>query len=181
VITDPDGNITAEGRNRAYDPPGGDDVLQETRLAHAEMNALAAVRTDSDLSGCTLWSTQFPCSMCRAAIDFNGLAAVRFMADDPAYGRSVPDGRTSYAGPKDTIWIVTADLLFVYHHLWVRDPGEGIVESYLQREPEIAALAEELLKERVGLPVGRHVRPLAELLASEWDRIGRAADLRDAR
>jgi hypothetical protein len=145
------------------------------------MNALAAIRTDSDLSGFTLWSTQFPCSMCRAAIDLSGIAAVRFMADDPAYGRSVPDGRTSFAGPEDTTWIVTANLLFVYHHLWVRGSDDEVVEPYLEREPEIASLVKELLRERVGLPVGRHVRPLAELLASEWDGVGRAAELRDAR
>lgn len=46
VLTDEAGAVVAEGRNRAYDPRGGDDVLQGTPLAHAEMNALARARTE---------------------------------------------------------------------------------------------------------------------------------------
>jgi hypothetical protein len=58
VITDAGGAVIPEGRNRAYDPPGGPDALEGTPLAHAEMNAFAAVRTERDLAGCTLLSTQ---------------------------------------------------------------------------------------------------------------------------
>ncbi|OLT11568.1 hypothetical protein BJF78_26580 [Pseudonocardia sp. CNS-139] len=35
VVVDRDGAPVAEGRNRAYDPPGGDDPLQGTPVAHA--------------------------------------------------------------------------------------------------------------------------------------------------
>src|SRR5215471_20971143 len=70
AVTDGSGALVAEGRNRAYDPPGGTDALQGTPLAHAEMNALAAVSTYRDLSLCTLWSSQEPCSMCTAAAAF---------------------------------------------------------------------------------------------------------------
>ena len=45
VITDGDGRIVAEGRNRAYDPVTGTDPLEGTPLAHAEMNALAGWRS----------------------------------------------------------------------------------------------------------------------------------------
>jgi tRNA(Arg) A34 adenosine deaminase TadA len=45
VILDRDGAILAEGRNRAYDPPGGDEPLQGSPVAHAEMNALARIPT----------------------------------------------------------------------------------------------------------------------------------------
>lgn len=38
VLTDERAEIVAEGRNRAYDPPGGRDILQGSPLAHAELN-----------------------------------------------------------------------------------------------------------------------------------------------
>jgi tRNA(Arg) A34 adenosine deaminase TadA len=68
VIADPDGRVIAEGRNRAYDPSGGPDALQGTPLAHAELNAFAAVPTSRELADCTLLSTQEPCSMCTGVV-----------------------------------------------------------------------------------------------------------------
>jgi putative NADH-flavin reductase len=43
VVMGSGGEVVAEGRNRAYDPPGGDDRLQGSPIAHAEMNALARI------------------------------------------------------------------------------------------------------------------------------------------
>ena len=79
-----DGKVVAEGRNRAYDPGGGgSDVLRGTPPAHAELNALAAVRTEQELAPCTLWSSHQPCSMCAAAATFTGVGRVRYVAPDP--------------------------------------------------------------------------------------------------
>ena len=75
VITDGHGERVSEGRNRAYDPAGGTDRLQRTPIAHAEMNALAAVSTETDLGGLALWSSHRPCLMCAAACEFTGVAA----------------------------------------------------------------------------------------------------------
>jgi tRNA(Arg) A34 adenosine deaminase TadA len=83
VLADDAGGIVAEGRNRAYDPPGGPEVLQGTPLAHAELNVLAAVPTDRELGRDTLWSTHEPCSMCAAAAAFTGVGTVRYVAPDP--------------------------------------------------------------------------------------------------
>ena len=54
VITSSTGEVIAEGRNRSYDPAGGDDRLQDTLIAHAEMNALALVPTRFSLADCVL-------------------------------------------------------------------------------------------------------------------------------
>jgi len=80
VLTDAAGVVVAEGRNRAYDPPGGDGALQGNPLAHAELNALAEIPTGRDLGDCVLWSSQQPCSMCRAAAEFVGVGGVRYLA-----------------------------------------------------------------------------------------------------
>src|SRR6266700_7015889 len=56
-LVDSDGNVIAEGRNHAYDPVSGSDLLEQTPLAHAELNVLARVSSDRDLGRDTLWST----------------------------------------------------------------------------------------------------------------------------
>lgn len=108
-----DGRIVAAGRNRAYDPGGGDEVLQGTPLAHAEMNVLAAVPTELDLGPCTLWSTHEPCAMCAAAAGFTGVGTVRHVAPDPwAVGADVPSaGGSEPLG--DPRWARAAGVLFV--------------------------------------------------------------------
>src|SRR5262245_26856896 len=70
AIVDDTGAVITEGRNRAYDDATGTDPLERTPLAHAEMNALARLDTDTPTGALTLWSTQQPCSMCRAATGF---------------------------------------------------------------------------------------------------------------
>ena len=166
VLTDARGAIVAEGRNRAYDPPGGPDALQGTPLAHAEMNVLAAVRTGWDLSGCTLWSTHEPCSMCAAAAVFTKIGTVRYVAPDPwavaAGAGSGPDPRAApVASPLgDPRWSRVAGLLFV---LGVADrvgPGSPTVVG----NPELARLALELLPAPTG-------GSLADLVAPLWPRI----------
>ncbi|HZD68961.1 MAG TPA: nucleoside deaminase [Actinomycetes bacterium] len=113
VITDAYGHLVAEGHNRAYDPPGGTDALQGTPLAHAELNAFAAVRTGRDLAGCTQLSTQRPCSMCAAAAVFLGVGTVRHLAPDPwALASGQPHSAVSM-GPAADLWVVTANLLFL--------------------------------------------------------------------
>ncbi len=166
VLTDARGAILAEGRNRAYDPPGGSDALQGTPLAHAEMNVLAAVRTGWDLSGCTLWSTHEPCSMCVAAAVFTKIGTVRYVAPDPwavAEGAgSGPDPRAApVASPLgDPRWSRVAGLLFV---LGVAD-RVGPDSPTVTANPELARFALELLPAPTG-------GSLADLIAPLWRRI----------
>ena len=88
-VIDATGNLVARGRNHVYDAAGAIETraryaLQQTRLAHAEMNALAGVPTAVDHAGLTLWTTQHPCSMCAAALQFIGVGRVCYVADDPS-------------------------------------------------------------------------------------------------
>jgi tRNA(Arg) A34 adenosine deaminase TadA len=160
VLADADGVIVAEGRNRAYDPPGGADVLQGTPLAHAEMNVLAAVRTERDLSGCTLWSTQEPCSMCAAAAAFTAVGTVRYVAPDPwAVGAGVP---SAAAGSPlgDPRWARVAGLLFVLGVAARVGPDHPTVVA----NPDLARIALELLPVRTG-------GTLPDLIAPLWPQI----------
>lgn len=44
------GEVISVGRNHVYDRPTGSDILEHTPLAHAELNVLARVPVDRDLS-----------------------------------------------------------------------------------------------------------------------------------
>jgi tRNA(Arg) A34 adenosine deaminase TadA len=167
VLADDAGGIVAEGRNRAYDPPGGPEVLQGTPLAHAELNVLAAVPTDRELGRDTLWSTHEPCSMCAAAAAFTGVGTVRYVAPDPwavAAGpaptadaaRSVPLGE-----PR---WAVVAGVLFLLGVAAKVGVDSPTVTGNAQRQPAVARLAIDLLPAPSG-------GTLPELIAPVWDRV----------
>src|SRR5258708_11176581 len=75
AILSADGRVLCAGHNRAYDPAGpiasrAQSPLQHTRLAHAELNALALVPPELDHATLTLWTTQHPRLMCAAACEF---------------------------------------------------------------------------------------------------------------
>ena len=118
-VVDRTGAVVASGRNRAYEAPSGDDPLEHTRLAHAELNALARVPSDVDHQTLAVWSTQHPCSMCAAAIAFTGVGAVHYVADDPSDHTSLAERELSRAGVAyaplgDPLWWTAANLLFLY-------------------------------------------------------------------
>ncbi len=117
VLIDSEASIVAEGRNHAYDPPGGRQILQRTPIAHAEMNALAAVETGRALADDTLWSTQEPCAMCAAAAAFVGVGHVRYLAPDPwaiaAEVSGATEGLDTRRADVQPIWLVAVNLLFL--------------------------------------------------------------------
>ncbi|MCX4751391.1 nucleoside deaminase [Kitasatospora sp. NBC_01287] len=182
VLVDGAGLVRAEGRNRAYDGPGGPDPLQGTPLAHAELNALALVRTGCDLGGLTLWSTQQPCAMCAAALAFTGVGGVRFLAPDPwAPASSGPaDAGSPAAGagagpaPADSPWLIAANLLFLQSIVDSADLAHPTVLRNRELEPETAAL---LCPPAAGDPAGG----LPALLAPRWDLLLDAAAARARR
>jgi tRNA(Arg) A34 adenosine deaminase TadA len=170
VLAGAGGDVRAEGRNRAYDPPGGPEPLQGTPLAHAETNALAVARTGWDLGALTLWSTQEPCAMCAAAAAFTGVGAIRYLAPDPWALATGNDGSAAgprTTGPADDVWLVAANLLFLQSVANARGPGHPTLARCRELEPETTAL----------------VRPAGDTawLTERWDGIARAAEARRAR
>lgn len=125
------GEVIAEGRNRAYDPPGGDDRLQGSPIAHAEMNALARVGASADLSTTTLWSSHRPCVMCAAACAFTGVGRVRFVAPDPSDDQPGPDPTGV-----DGRWLIVANLLFLAGIRAYSGASAPILVRARDREPD---------------------------------------------
>ena len=181
VITDADGQVVAEGRNRAYDPPGGPEALQGTPLAHAELNAFAAVPTGRELADCTLVSTQQPCSMCTAAAAFLGVGTVRHLAPDPwALASGQPDN-TGAVGPAGELWVITANLLFLVSIATTAGVDHPTVVANRALEPETTGLVLDLVAEGLVAPPWTGGWSLVEVLAARWDRIVAAAAARAER
>jgi tRNA(Arg) A34 adenosine deaminase TadA len=178
VLLDGGGNVVAEGRNRAYDSPGGKDALQGSPIAHAEMNVLAAVATATDLASMTLWSSHRPCSMCAAACGFTGVGTVRYVAPDPSDETDGSDQDETDGSDQDAAdgrWLVVANLLFLSGILAYSGPTSPFVNRVRPREPEITGLLDTLDHRRL-----RQV-PLDGALAVIWSDVERAADRRRTR
>jgi tRNA(Arg) A34 adenosine deaminase TadA len=180
VITDADGGIIAEGRNRAYDPPGGDGILQGSPLAHAELNALAEIPTGRGLDDCVLWSSQQPCSMCRAAAEFVEVGEVRYLGVDPAF---VGTDRSTTGAPLDQTvavapeWPLVANALFLASIIAKRgDQAEAVVRNR-ELEPETVELASAVVDQRAVADSA----DLDQLLAPLWNGFVAAAIQRTTR
>ncbi len=84
VVVGPDGSIIGRGRSRrgeATAPPG---QIAGSRLAHAELNALAALPVDVG-PGTVVYSTLQPCVLCSAAAAMSRVATVWFAGRDPVW------------------------------------------------------------------------------------------------
>ncbi|MFE5487135.1 nucleoside deaminase [Streptomyces sp. NPDC056527] len=170
VLTDADGTIVAEGRNRAYDPEAeGAEILRGTPLAHAEMNALAQARTEWDLATHTLWSTQEPCSMCAAAAEFTGVGTVRFLAAAPwatATGRPSASARARLTA--EPVWRTAATVLFLRSVVEAAGTESETVRRMAGTDPVTTAIATD-----DGFP---DASTPELLLAALWGGIVEAAD-----
>ena len=177
AIADQTGEIVARGRNHAYDPITGSDVLENTPLAHAELNALARVRTSRGLSGDTLWRTQQPCSMCTSAIEFCGVGTTRYLATDPAFtatsdkrAGSIDDPTRDH--PELTVWAILANALFLQPSITKGDTSR--LDRNKANEPETFAAAESVA---AVLPL-QHLPDLVGMLATDLEALAQKRRMR---
>lgn len=176
VVSSRDGVELAKGRNRVYDPRGGSDPLQKTPLAHAEMNALAAVPSDTDLSRCILYSTHQPCSMCQAAADFIEVGEVRFLVSDPSAVE--PSDRYSFTPDVDGRFGLGANVMFLHNIAWVAGPDSEILAG--NRVSESGAVELALQLEETGIWRDSEGLSIETALAGIWDELTDLASRREA-
>lgn len=174
ALTDSSGVVIVRGRNHAYDPGDGSDVLEGTPLAHAEMNVLAQVHTTRDLSHDTLWSTQQPCAMCAASLSFCGVGQVRFLAADPAFVAS-DDARggkpfdPTDENPQWTVWAILANALFLQ---------PAILRGDTARLNRNRSVEPETVEAALRLSATPRTDDLASLVDSIWDMLVPLAEQR---
>jgi tRNA(Arg) A34 adenosine deaminase TadA len=84
VVAAPGGAIVARGRNRIFDPAG--TRLAGSRLAHAEVDALAQLPATERYRDHVLYSTLEPCLLCVAATLHATVGRIEYAASDPFGG-----------------------------------------------------------------------------------------------
>jgi tRNA(Arg) A34 adenosine deaminase TadA len=175
--------VVAVGRNHAYDPAGGIETriehpLQDNRLAHAELNALAKVPNAVDHASLTVWSTQHPCLMCAAAMRFTGIGRVHFIADDPS-DTSAPDaivatrGTVPYEPLRSRVWWTVCNLLFLYNSAVRADKEARNLRVNQERYGELVKLTLELARVDALGPAARAGQPLVNALLAHEEAIRR--------
>ena len=83
ALADDAGHIITVGRNRVLEEPHSGPIAG-TLLAHAEMDALAALGLRT-AEGLTLYSTVEPCLMCSATAIAMRVVCVRYASPDPVF------------------------------------------------------------------------------------------------
>jgi tRNA(Arg) A34 adenosine deaminase TadA len=84
VVAGADGTVVARGRNRIFDPPG--QGLAGSRLAHAEVDALAQLSATDRYRDHVLYSTLEPCLLCAAATLHSTVGRIEYAVGDPFGG-----------------------------------------------------------------------------------------------
>ena len=86
VIAAPDGEIVAEGRNRIFEGRAPAGELAGTRLAHAEVNALAHLDLSRRWEDHTLYTSLEPCVLCVGAALLSTIGGIRYASVDVVGG-----------------------------------------------------------------------------------------------
>ena len=190
VITDPAGNVVAEGRNRVFDESSGEYPLAGSKLAHAEMNALAQVPSGVALDECTLWSSLEPCLMCLSSALMSNVGEIRFLAPDPLWdgverlpslNAFVERRWPIHHEPRDSEWAVLGRTLALHMLASRRTGGSQALAASELREPETSALVGRLVNDRTLVDLASAGATVEEVLATVWDDVSKAAKRRDSR
>jgi tRNA(Arg) A34 adenosine deaminase TadA len=150
VVADGEGTVVARGRNRIHDDAAAWQ-LGRSRLAHAEVNALAQLRPPATYEEHTLYSALEPCHLCAAASFSARVGLVRYAGEDPyagGVGKLVPGPDheahpVAFEGPLPGVAGRLPELLHVAHMLW-RVPDGNFVRFYREARPDVVAAAASL-------------------------------------
>ena len=184
VITDAAGSVVAEGRNRVFDEPSGEYPIEGTRLAHAEMNALARVPSGVALDDCTLWSSLEPCLMCLASALLSRVGEIRYLAADslwdgverlPSLNAFVDGQWPLHHEPHDREWAVFARALALHMLASRQSVGSQALAATDRSEPATAALVRRWVADRTLADLASAGAPVTEVLAVVWDDVSEAA------
>ncbi|SRR5712691_1218952 len=176
VITRGD-DVIARGRNRLFETDAPPGEVAGSRVAHAEMNAIAHLGVAERYPDCVLWTTLEPCPMCIGAAWLATIGTVRYAGNDVYAGASrlieaqlertdrVRRDPLTIEGPLEGPIGVFAELLHIEWFLVTR-PQHRVTDLFRKHRPELVALAERLrLHEHTGAP-------LEEALPQIWDQLG---------
>lgn len=171
LVTDGSGTPVSWGRNRIFETASPPGQLANSHLAHAELNALAALPT-GNYPEHTLYTTLEPCLLCTAAARYAHIGKVRYAARDPLWEgvRRLPELNAHVArrwpkwqGPMSGPLGAWALLIAIQGHLRV-GPASVVIQAYEEALPQQLRLARQAL----AAGVQPTEAPLSEALAAVW-------------
>lgn len=145
VITDRAGALVSAGRNRITESTGPAGHLYGSRLAHAEMDALAGLDADK-AADLVLWTTLEPCLLCAGGIVLCEIRDVRYAASDPLWfgaerlrdlneflASRWPERTGPVEGPLATFGALLPLLWFLAH----RGEDGVVAQTYARADPQL--------------------------------------------
>ena len=139
VIADAEGNIYARGRNRIMDTSAPDNQVCANELAHAELNALLALKLAYDeckAKSVALYTTMEPCPLCMGAVYMSDVKTLHYAAHDPWAGSTNLLGTTPYLSRKPvkvfepTNTVLENILIALHTEYETYRRGEQFIESH---------------------------------------------------
>lgn len=148
VVTDAAGSIISCGRSRRFErdaPPG---QLAGSKIAHAEVNALAQLPGEGDYADYEIFTTVEPCALCMGAALMTGIGRVWYAFEDPYGGAGnirVENARNELTSlqiePTAEPMARSLSALMVFLHYRLVRPIEVVRKSLEATSPGIAAIA----------------------------------------
>jgi tRNA(adenine34) deaminase len=168
VVVDEAGAVVARGRNRIFEDEAPPGQLGGTRIAHAEVNALAQLPAGQRYDEYTLFTTIEPCVLCIGAASIATIRRIEYAGPDIYSGGgslvtaafAIPRGLdVEISGPIGGPLESFAEALHLAFFLGRASERHGLRTTYEQQRPDLVPLARALL--------GLRPLPLATALASE--------------
>jgi tRNA(adenine34) deaminase len=186
VVIDGAGDVVARGRSRRGESSAPPNQLSGSRLAHAEINALAQLALDEH-AGLALYVTLEPCFLCAAAMAMSHIPVVRFAGEDPMWRfvQALPESHPvlrdrwpQIVGPMPGFLGAFATLLPILERLR-RNPAGLRVIHYELANPALLAIGRRIIKDEqldafVALSIDRAYEQVWQALACEETVMGSA-------
>ncbi|MCA1710346.1 MAG: nucleoside deaminase [Actinobacteria bacterium] len=142
AVLDAEGRVVSIGRNRRREARSSVDAVAETRIAHAELMALAQLPVTGKYQSFSLFSNVEPCLMCFGAALQTGVGDVHYAWPDAYAGATsvhLPTPQqlrwpiTVHVGPGE-VALVTAALV-ACHYVVVRREKPRHTQHWVEADP----------------------------------------------
>jgi tRNA(adenine34) deaminase len=172
VVVGADGSVVAAGRGRRYEATAPGGQLANSHIAHAEVNALAQLRSDRHWTDHLLLTTLEPCAMCHGAAVQATVGGIWYAAPDPYAGTGDLRLRTPQSsrrplridGPLLGVHGAFATLL---HLVWlIERRGAGHVVAVHERAMPVLSEYARSVRRRLVEAAGAADQVAAEALAA---------------
>lgn len=149
VVLDASGRTVATASNRRHEDASIAGQLANSRIAHAELNALAQLPHDR-YEDHALYTNVEPCCLCMGAVLQSGIGTVRYGWRDGYAGAAscmtvanpqVSRRSVEIAGPSGGVVEVLTGLLMASHYIYVRPGLDHVVAPWRNAQPEVFGLA----------------------------------------